>query len=1261
MVIELIYSNKTERLLEELAGRIKERRSAGAHPLEPVELVVPNRNMGAYVRLGLAQALGVAANLRFNFLNRFIEDLVSKACPGEMKLVDLDTAEAALLGALSDENILAQPEMGPVRSYLARVGPGSDGGEGGGFDGRLAADGADLRRVQLAGRMAFLFQEYVFSRPEMIAAWRGDGSIKGRDPAGLPYADPAAMDPTAASTAAWQAALWRAVFGGGGILAHNPPADGARWMTMDQLLLEDSLFGRIKEQEPPPVHIFGVSYMARLFQDLLARLGEVAGLHIYSLNPCAEFWEDVETDRQFYRRLDRELNRREKRLWSGAGETGDEDPFGLFEADTPALRYWGRPGREHVRLLGELTDCDFTGAFADPLEEKSGLLQQLQRDILLREPERNLEDDGEGADPEAVEAVETVKVVPAPSVRREVEWVADEIWRLMRGEGGKNLRFSDVAIIVNSAGRDTYLPHLEAVFKSCHNLPCSITDLPGASSSRLIEAMSLLLKLPFGRFSRTEMLTFMGHPAVMGNFDNLTPDDLTGLADALGIVFGADRSDHAGTYIDEDIYHWDQGLRRLALGVFMTGEKSGDRRIFETDEGRWLVEELSGWEAASAARFGLLARSLISDARFVCRQEMTLTDWARFYTAQLNSYLCVEGGADEGDRLRLLRALGRLEKMDLGFKINGRSAAEIARRAVGSLEGGRGQYLAEGVVVSSFLPMRAIPFKAVFLLGLGEGLFPASAQKDALDLRAVRRRAGDVDPSERDRYMFLETLLCTRERLYLSYVNRDEHTGDPLQPSAVVQELLHMLEKGYLGKEGVKALFVEPSLKLRRYDEPLHQRDTFFDEAYVEARVQELARDWKERLDPGGSPGEELSLIRQHISREQWEALSRMLALPGRPPASPAAAAAPRQGGRGDEEMTEAPLYLSLNVLRRFLECPMQGWASALLGLAEVEEDAAYREEEDFAVNRLNEIRLLNDTFYDTLSGECSLEKLYRERAERLRLTGQFPAGVLGQVIEKKHLAVMEGWRSLLAGLEERWDHGDHGTALSLTLHRVRIGAARQQGDSGIIMDPLALEVPLEGPEGWRRVVPVRIGGLTEGLSGDRLVTVIFRANKPPRGAGKFEIARWCRHLLKGLVAQAALSALNETGAGERQIIICCSNGEKHGGLKVRLQPLDSGKARRWLTTLAAELLRGPHAYLLPCEAAYLEYRSRRAGGAVDGGELCSRVKEMAGKDFSTFSSLWGPVPFPHLYDPPPAEEAARMADRRFEPFFGDIINLEVF
>ncbi len=1296
-MIELVYSNRTECLLEELSANLQRRREAGKNPLDPVELVVPNRNMETWVSLGLAQTLGVAANLRFRRLERFIGEIVAEICPGEIKLVDLGTVEAAVLAVLLDEDMLNDQVLQPVRRYLKSGGSSAP-------DADLAADGADLRRVQLASRIAHLFQEYTFSRPEMIAAWRdnyGKQSIGGKSGGhiltGGPFADPVSSDPSFAPTVAWQRAIWCAVFGDGGILEQNPPGEGERWITLDLLAVDDNLFEKIRSKGIPPVHIFGVSYVARIFQILFARLGEAGTLRIYTLNPCAEFWEDVETDRDFSRRL--EKDRKAKRVWSDSGETDNEDPFGLNQADTPALRYWGRPGREHVRLLGELTDCDFESAFADPLENGGGLLQLLQRDILLREPERILEQIPDQETTAPCSPDDTLKLVAAPSVRREVEWVADEIWRLMRddqpGPGQPPLRFSDVAVIVNSAERDTYLPQIEAAFAACNNLPSSISDLPGTAGSRYIEAMSLLLKLPFGRFSRTEVLGLISHPAVIGGFEELTPDDLAALTEKLGIMFGIDHSDHAGTYIDEDVFNWDQGIRRLALGAFMTGEKSGDQRVFESGRGRWLVEEISGSSISAAARFGLLARSLFADARFVRRQRMKLSDWARFYSAQIDAYLHSEDGADERDRLRLLNSLARLESMDLGHDVSGRVAAEIALDAIESLGGGRGQYLAEGVVVSSFLPMRAIPFRIVFVLGLGEGLFPAPGQRDALDLRSARRRAGDVDPSERDRYMFLETLLCARDRLYLSYVRRDEQTGDPLQPSAVLQELLHMLQTGYLGKEGVKALRLDPAL--RRYDDIDAYGKTFIDEAKVEARVQSIGRDMHSLMPAadGGRPGEKLDHIRSVVAPEVWEKLSAILALPGEPPETGSVTATARDTGLTDKSSIEAPISVSLSVIRRFLECPMQGWASAMLGLTEEVEDLTEREEEDFEVARPLETGLLREVFLDAAASGLNPAELYEERAALLRLKGQIPVGVLARVTATRHQAVLQEWLARLAGLRNDSNNPDaNETTVPISLHRVRLGHSSEQSSAETVLDPLVLDVSLCGPEEQKREVPVRISGRTEGLFDDRLTSITFQPGQMSTQKTKATLGRSFRYLLRGIVDHAVLSAMNEAGNDERRIVVCHSGdpGQK-GILGLRLRPLDADRARSWLKAVAGDLLSGPHAYLLPCEAAFLEHHDRinsingrtgvrktgkepdREAGAPpdpaadnlaapafpDGERLRSLASELAEDEWSSFSSLWGPVPSPRSYEPPPAEEAARIVSRRFGPLFADIVDLEGF
>ena len=76
-MLRLVYSSHTEQLLDTLVADVNAyRRERG--PLEPVHLVLPNRNVETYVRFGLAQATGIAANLEVHFLRRFVSDRVSE-------------------------------------------------------------------------------------------------------------------------------------------------------------------------------------------------------------------------------------------------------------------------------------------------------------------------------------------------------------------------------------------------------------------------------------------------------------------------------------------------------------------------------------------------------------------------------------------------------------------------------------------------------------------------------------------------------------------------------------------------------------------------------------------------------------------------------------------------------------------------------------------------------------------------------------------------------------------------------------------------------------------------------------------------------------------------------------------------------------------------------------------------------------------------------------------------------------------------------
>src|ERR1039458_1499074 len=79
----------------------------------------------------------------------------------------------------------------------------------------------------------------------------------------------------------------------------------------------------------------------------------------------------------------------------------------------------------------------------------------------------------------------------------------------------------------------------------------------------------------------------------------------------------------------------------------------------------------------------------------------------------------------------------------------------------------------------------------------------------------LKRGAGDVTPAERDRYLFLETILAARERIFFSYIARDAKTGDAHEPSSVIRELQYML-RGFVDQNTLAKLTVK--YPISRYD-----------------------------------------------------------------------------------------------------------------------------------------------------------------------------------------------------------------------------------------------------------------------------------------------------------------------------------------------------------------------------------------------------------------------------------------------------------
>ena len=116
--------------------------------------------------------------------------------------------------------------------------------------------------------------------------------------------------------------------------------------------------------------------------------------------------------------------------------------------------------------------------------------------------------------------------------------------------------------------------------------------------------------------------------------------------------------------------------------------------------------------------------------------------------------------------------MGSLRTAPVGYEVaHSFMSASLSERAAR-----QGGFSRRGVAAGSLGTLRALPFRAIFVMGMNEATFPELDRRDPTDLRLGRRHPGDISPPERDRYLFLESILAARERITFSWIERDSQT-----------------------------------------------------------------------------------------------------------------------------------------------------------------------------------------------------------------------------------------------------------------------------------------------------------------------------------------------------------------------------------------------------------------------------------------------------------------------------------------------------
>lgn len=1146
-MLKVFYSNKPEALLAQFQAHLEA--VVGLPPRDlfrTTKLIIASRPMEAWLKHQLVHRAGIVANFETWLLRRFSSKLVERAFP-DHSILDREALKDLLLTRFLAGDV-SGPELWPVRHYL----------------GPLGGPSAELRAVQLAAQLGHVFEEYVFSRREMLASWaRG-------------YPSP--LD-GGSELARWQRQLWQRVLA---------DSKGSRMLPTDLLKVAPQ---RLVTQGEP-LFVFGFSHLGASYHELLVHLARATDIFYFALTPCMEFWEDLESVRERSKRF---IQLSLFDLAPASEKVAKEAPLSLSADECRPLALWGRPAREAMRQLNQAVGGKAEGAFVDPSRLAPTLLSRLQADILVRKPSTRAES------PVLAKPFDGIEVACAPSLRRECEFVAGRIWALLQSQ--EDLHLDEIAVCISARDAESYVAPLLCAFRENHDLPWQLAGVPFALTSPLVEAALLLLELPLSRFTRADVLRVLTHPVVAGRFPQVQAQAWVRWVDSLGIVHGHSHADHRDTYVDRDLLNWDQGLKRLALGAFLSTHADNDDRLIELNGERYLADPAGRHLDQGAGSLLLLARSLLADTRALQDKKLTAAEWARALDQLLSAYLVPQDDAQRRALDAVLRAVRALALRALGDgPLSFLVAKELVREELASAGSSSGGAVTGGVRISTLDASRGIPARVTFIVGLCEGAFPASESGEALDIRSSRPLASDVNAREKDESLFLEALLCTKDRLVLSYLGRDEATGDQRSASPLLVELLRLLDECYLGRS-----VDEPRAHPLIHHIPLWRAES---EAKQDALVAPSASALLERSLHAAGQSLGSSTVRQAL--DSLPPATRALLAPALAHPLPAKVAAPEDQVR----------RVSLSQLHSFLLCPIQGSARVRLRLGDEEEELVHRTDEIFNSSALVAVPLLKKAFIDAWrnsgggilpSDDASLEQAWDSRAERLVAQGMLPLGVFLEAEKGEALEVMRKWRDALGS--------------SQGLQVMRFGPAEEH--ERLERAEKALEFQLQSR--------VELVGATQPLLGPESDTSLLLLRRKYPGPGR---EKHVQELLRPWLDCLALTAAGVLPARPHRVVLAYRDAR----LAATLAPVSQDEARRYLQELLGDLLFGDNELLLPLSAVEKAERER-----VSPMDFAALVHDAL---LGPRPACTGPVRRPERFRIPGDDEVRRLIERRFTPFF---------
>ncbi len=390
--------------------------------------------------------------------------------------------------------------------------------------------------------------------------------------------------------------------------------------------------------------------------------------------------------------------------------------------------------------------------------------KEVQRFFKSLKPEEYLEssvDHDESKYPE-------MKIHSCYNVEREVQILRNELLAYL--ENYESSTVDDILIMVPDF--EKYAPIIQNEFSSTNRFPSIPVYIPDSQFDSSTDFIIDLLKFYQNGEKVTDFLELISHPKSKEAFE------LTELEIIFYQTVFAEMNIHFGLTKKDAVSSLEKGIDQLLLSFSML------ETDYELLNGDALIQLRSTADVKTyVSKLALFHRKLAA-YKSLLNQRNTLLTWLIQFRNFLSGFL--PGFAIAFKKIdKLIKQLEYSSPItEVPFEaFQNWFITKLAEQNAISTKRG------SGVLVSSYIPYRNLPFRFVAILGLGEGSFPRNVYRPDFDLIHRSPRPGDRITKKDDALLFLERVCSTKEYLHLSYIGEGEQKT---MPSTLVQELIDM-------------------------------------------------------------------------------------------------------------------------------------------------------------------------------------------------------------------------------------------------------------------------------------------------------------------------------------------------------------------------------------------------------------------------------------------------------------------------------------